>query len=86
MVGGTLDYLNHNPKYKDYGWPLAILGLIWFFTLPWLTKRAANYMVSHNVKMWAAMKLAVYDLRLILAFIPFVGHWFIPSKDEEDDA
>jgi hypothetical protein len=52
--------------------------------VPWLTNRMAQHVAFEDQPFAVALRMTYYDLRLRLAFLPFVGHWFEPHTDEND--
>jgi hypothetical protein len=58
--------------------------LAWLFGLPWLANQTAQHMAFDDKKFSAAVKMTGYDLRLLLTFLPWIGHWFAISNDQDD--
>ena len=77
-------YLDGHERVRMLRWILAPVLLAWLFGLPWLTSQTAQHMAFEDQKFGAAVKLTYYDLRLRLAFLPVIGHWFAPRTDERD--
>jgi len=85
IAGALLDYCDTHEPFQHVRWFFIGILLVWLFGLPWLTKRAAQHMAFEDRRFGAAVKCAFYDLRLRLAFLPVVGHWFAPKSRDDDD-
>ena len=85
IAGVMIMYLDAHEQFRMLRWVFVVVLLAWLFGLPWLVNRTAQHMVFENRRMGDAVKGACYDLRLRLAFLPIIGHWFdIKSRDDED--
>ena len=80
-----LKFCDAHEDYRVFRWVFIGIGLAWIFGLPWLTNRAAQHMAFEDRKFGEAVKCAFYDLRLRLAFLPVIGHWFAPESRDDDD-
>lgn len=78
-------YLDAHEQFRIFRWVFIAIALAWLFGLPWLTNRAAHHMAFEDRRFDDAVKCAFYDLRLRLAFLPVIGHWFEPESRDDDD-
>jgi hypothetical protein len=85
IAGVMIECLDAYEHLRILRWVFLAILLAWLFGLPWLVNRAAQHMTFENQKLGDAMKGAFYDLRLRLAFLPVIGHWFnFKSRDDDD--
>jgi len=85
VAGLLLEYCNAHEQVRMLRWISLAILLLWLFGLPWLTNRAAQHMAFEDRKFGDAVKGALYDLKLRLAFLPVVGHWFEPKNRDDHD-
>ena len=85
VAGALLKYCDAHEQFQIFRWVFIGILLVWLFGLPWLTNRAAQHMAFEDRKFGEAVKCAFYDLRLRLAFLPVIGHWFEPESRDDDD-
>jgi hypothetical protein len=81
-----LCWLVHSQRDLLFGIPLA-LG--WILGSWWLSLKTVHHMVDENCLFLTAVKHTLYDLRLMIIFMPFIGCWFKPDEDKtqnDDDA
>ncbi len=81
-----LSWLVHSQRDLFFGIPLA---LAWILGSWWLSLKTVHHMVDENCLFLTAVKYTLYDLRLMIAFVPFIGCWFEPDEDKtqnDDDA
>ncbi len=69
---------------------MRIVGFVvffsWLFGQGWLVHRTANYMMFNNMKLGAAIRTSLGDVRLRLCFLPIVGRLFTPNEEKVDDS
>ena len=81
-----LSRLVHSQQDLLLGIPLL---LAWVLGSWWLSLKTFHHMVDENCLFLTAVKNTLYDLRLMIAFVPFIGSWFEPDEDKtqnDDDA
>ena len=83
--GWLMNYFKDHEEYKMAGLIVAVFGLAYLFCLSWFANKTAQHMAFENKKFRPAVKLAFYDLKLRLAFLPLVGHWFAPKPPDKRD-
>ena len=83
-AGLMMEYLDAHENVRMLQWVFAPILLAWLFGLPWLTSQMAQRMAFEDQEFGVAVRMTFYDLRLRLAFIPLVGHWFEPHTDQKD--
>jgi len=79
-----IDYLDAHEQVRMLRWLLLPVVLAWLFGLPWLTSHTSQHIAFEDQKLGAAVRLTLNELRLNLAFLPLVGHWFEPPTDKSD--
>ena len=85
IISGLLfQYLDDHEQFRFLKWISLFLFLIWLFGVPWLANQTAKRIAFEDQSFGTAVKLTYYDLRLRLAFLPLVGHWFEPTSDNRD--
>jgi hypothetical protein len=67
-------------------WAICIFGLVYVIAAGWFANRTAHHYIFEVHSLYSSMKFAFYDARLRLAFLPGIGHWFMPADDKDDDA
>jgi len=65
-------------------WTIRLSLLLFFFGLYWLSKRMSLHMTIEGKTFGRGVREGLQDARLHLAFLPLVGHWFIPDEDKRD--
>lgn len=85
IAGALLKYCVAYEQFQILRWVFIGILLVWLFGLPWLTNRAAQHMAFEGRSFCEAVKCTFYDLRLRLAFLPVIGHWFEPESPDDDD-
>jgi len=81
-----VEYLDPHENLRFLRWASIPVLLAWLFLLEWFPSRTAQYMAFEDKPFGVAVKLVYYDLRLLLAFLPLIGHWFeFPSDKREFD-
>jgi SNF family Na+-dependent transporter len=81
-------FIEARDELNGFRWVVIPIALAYILGLSWLANQAAQHMAFEDRKLGAAVRFAFYDLRLRLAFLPLVGHWFeSPNehKDRDDD-
>lgn len=79
-----MQYCDAHEKLRMFKWVFAPVLLGWLIGLAWLTNQVAHHMAFEDQKLGAAVRLAFYDFRLKLAFLPLVGHWFESHSDQRE--
>ena len=82
--------LQAGEKQNVLGWAVGLALLCLFFGLYWLASRMSYHMTIEEKTFRCGVKGGLQDARLHLAFLPLVGHWFVPEKhlrdfDQDDD-
>ena len=85
VCGLMMKYLEAHEQVRILKWIFAPGLVAWLFGVPWLSSRAAEHMAFEDRTFGVAAKLAFWDLRLRLVFLPLVGHWFAPDTNTKDD-
>ncbi len=80
-----MNYISHHEAYKELKWVLLPVLLMWLFGIPWFAHKTAEYMAFQGFKFKQARQAAFCDVRLRLAFLPVIGHWFAPKNDDKAD-
>lgn len=75
---------NHGQHIIPSGIRLALF--VYMIALFWLSLRMAYYMTVEELSFGKGVKSGLKDVQIYLAFLPFIGHWFIkPSNDKTED-
>lgn len=65
---------------------IAAVGIfVWVGGIGWMSNRVAGRMAFENERFGRALRLAWFDAKLHLAFLPLVGRLFGRKRDEDDD-
>lgn len=62
-------------------WVTAPLGGVCIVASWWLGVATARHLVDEKRMFLDSVKWSLSDLRLLLAFFPIIGSWFMPDKD-----
>ena len=68
--------------------PRALLGVGLLGTLfchHWFARRVTHHFCIENRFFCDAIRNALWDARLRLAFLPCIGHWFVEKHEEGDE-
>jgi len=66
-------------------WTIAAFALAYLLAAGWFAKRTAHHYAFEKRNLYSSKVFACYDARLRLAFLPVVGHWFMPKDDKQED-
>lgn len=79
----------HDDARSALTWITAPWGAVCLVGSWWLGQTTAHYIIDENRKFFDAVRRSLYDLRLRLAFVPIVRHFFAPDEDmthwDDDD-
>jgi hypothetical protein len=78
-------YFESHEEYKNLQWTLLPLVFFYIIGVPWYANKTAQYMAFDKRNFFDARKCVDSDLKLRLAFLPLIGHWFAPKVDKKDD-
>lgn len=79
-----MQYLETQGDLKVLRLAFLPIGLVYLFGLPWLAHQTAQHMALDDKKFSEAVRMTIFDLRLLLAFLPWVGHWFALPNQQDD--
>jgi len=80
----VVDFLNAHEQFTMLKWAIVPFVLAWLFGLPWLASQTAQRIAFEDQGFGTAVKLTFHDLQLYMAFLPLVGHWFMPRLDKAE--
>ena len=66
-------------------WAIRLLAIIYIVVAAWFANRTAHHYALEHRNLYSSMRFAFYDARLRLAFLPGIGHWFMPKDDKPED-
>ena len=73
---------SHPRLQPTLAWFLGPYMLIGFIGSFWLGMKTTHHIVDEHRSIPTAVKHALYDLRLRLAFVPLIGSWFEGDEDK----
>jgi hypothetical protein len=79
-----MNYFDPRGELKLFDWIGVPITIASIFGLLWFANRTGQHMVFDERKFGAAVKWSFCDFQLRLAFLPLVGHWFVPRSDEQN--
>jgi hypothetical protein len=65
-------------------WTIRVSLLLLLIGLYWLSKRMSYHMTIEGKSFGCGVMEGFREARLHLAFLPLVGHWFMPDEDNRD--
>jgi hypothetical protein len=79
------ELLEKREGYKDSLALIAVTTLVYLVVATYLAHKTAHHMAFDDQPFSSALKSALFDLRLLLAYLPLVGNWFAPASDKRQD-
>ena len=64
-------------------WAVCLFTFVYIVAAAWFANRTAHHYIFEQRNLHSSIRFALYDARLRLAFLPGIGHLFMP-KDQED--
>jgi hypothetical protein len=84
-----MQYCEAHEALTRFVWIIAVLGCIYLAAAFYLAHKTAQHMAFEEQTFSLAVRSTFYDIRLYLAFLPLIGHWFASGgnhrQDDDDD-
>jgi len=78
------NYLDRHAQHDILAWTIRVGFLAFFAGLYWLSRKISYHTMIEGLPLQKGFDLGLQDARLHLAFLPWIGHWFILSPDPEE--